>query len=490
MKKTPDYFYALCILCIYFIVKYLFISLAYLDFGDGNYLYISWRLSQGEILYRDIISPQPPVMLYFWSIWHRIFPEIISRVQFFRATAIVIHMAAGWMVFLLARLLFNNRAAGLLALIIYLVQPIGFWWFRCIQSEPLGIVFMLISIYYLLQPTRKSALFVAGIFFALAVGINMIFLPYYILVIIILLCYRPENMKTFFISSLALLASIFLIMTLASGFAVWDNVFLNQFKTYKGDPSYFIHKIKVFGGIIIHLEAAAIILFFAGLFQYMKKTAPSYQSVLIALLSLQGFGSYFFITKGGTVDYIFSLAEPFLAIFAAYAFLKIFFYFATACKERWPYLVKIICAVGYLHFLIVILYSPIRYNTETLQGKNYEADVETVTKVVGTIRRNSHPDDQILAPPYYAFIAQRTIVENISSTYIFHMKYLGEDQEALETVERLVQKIENKELPIILLNTRQLGRIDPLRKAIRNNYSIIDTFETRHEYIEVYLPHS
>ena len=30
----------------------------YIDFGDGNYMYISWRMSEGAMLYRDILSPQ------------------------------------------------------------------------------------------------------------------------------------------------------------------------------------------------------------------------------------------------------------------------------------------------------------------------------------------------------------------------------------------------------------------------------------------------
>ncbi len=488
MKKIPDYIYAVLILCLYFIVKYQFISLAYLDFGDGNYLYISWRLSQGELLYRDIISPQPPVMLYFWSIWHRIFPEITSRVQFFRAASIVVHMAAGWMVFLIARLIFKNKAAGIIALIIYIIQPIGFWWFRCIQSEPLGIVFVLISVYFLLQPDRKRAMIIAGIFFALAVGINMIFLPYYLLVVILLLCYRPAGTRSFLLSSVGIVSLIFLIMTLLTGFRVWDNVFLNQFKTYQPDYGYFLHKIKVFGGIIIHLELAAIILFFTGLLRYMKKAVPSYTTAFICLFSLMAFGSYFFVTKGGTVDYIFSMAEPFLAIFASYALIQLGGYLYGFLRYKWPILVKLILLAGIVHFIIVVLYTPVRYNMETLQGVNYEADLETVTRAVGTIRRNSSRDDQILAPPYYAFIAQRKIIENLSSTYIFHMKYLGEDPEALKTFDILIESIENRELPVILLNVRQLGSIAPLRQAIRNNYTLADEFETRHEYIEVYLP--
>ncbi len=487
MKKFPDYLYAFFILCIYFILKYQFISLAYLDFGDGNYLYISWRLSRGEILYRDIISPQPPVMLYFWSIWHRLIPELTARVHFFRAAAIFVHMAAGWMVFLLARLIFKNRVAGFLALVLYLMQPIGFWWFRCIQSEPLGIVFMLISTYFLLQPGRRNFLS-GGIFSGLSVAVNMVFLPYFLLVALIILCYRPNQYKQFFLGSGGILAIIFCLMTILTGTDVWQQVFLNQFQTYTGQLPYYLNKLITFGGIIIHLEAAVIILFFFGLFHYMKQSTSSYSKVLLVLLSLQALGSYFFVTKGGTVDYIFSIAEPFLALFAAYALLTISRYFISLLRGQWPLLVKIICFIGLIHFLIVITYSPIQYNARTLRGENYEADVDTVTNLVSLIRRNTSRDDHILAPPYYAFLAERQIIENLSSTYIFHMKYLQEDPEARETMDELLEAVRNKQLPVILLNMNQLGTITPLREAVRKHYSRTDQIRTRHEYIEVYLP--
>ena len=40
------------------------LSEGYIDFGDGNYLYIAWRLSEGAVLYQDILSPQPPLHLH------------------------------------------------------------------------------------------------------------------------------------------------------------------------------------------------------------------------------------------------------------------------------------------------------------------------------------------------------------------------------------------------------------------------------------------
>ena len=49
---------------LYLLLSLVTINQGYIDFGDGNYLYISWRLSQGARLYADIASPQPPLHLY------------------------------------------------------------------------------------------------------------------------------------------------------------------------------------------------------------------------------------------------------------------------------------------------------------------------------------------------------------------------------------------------------------------------------------------
>jgi hypothetical protein len=40
----------------------------YIDFGDGNYLYISSRIADGMVLYRDIMAPQPPCHLYLGAL--------------------------------------------------------------------------------------------------------------------------------------------------------------------------------------------------------------------------------------------------------------------------------------------------------------------------------------------------------------------------------------------------------------------------------------
>ncbi|MCA9426139.1 MAG: hypothetical protein KC994_13745, partial [Candidatus Omnitrophica bacterium] len=52
------------IVLVYILIIRVPFNHAYLDFGDGNYQYISWRMTEGVSLYTDILSPQPPFHLW------------------------------------------------------------------------------------------------------------------------------------------------------------------------------------------------------------------------------------------------------------------------------------------------------------------------------------------------------------------------------------------------------------------------------------------
>lgn len=487
-RKTipPILFLAACV--VYYIIKFSYRSLAYLDFGDGNYLYISWRLAQGDLLYEDIISPQPPVMLYMWSFFHRIIPSMLDCLYFFRNLATLIHIGCAICVYAISREIFKKGTVALISGVTYLLLPIGFWWYRSIESEPLEMLFSLAAFYLLVRPPNRYRYLIAGILSALAFCTNMTFLPYFLLIIVILLYYRPIHFKSYLLSSIAAIAIIFGIMTILTGTDIWINVFINQFNTYPTAKGYFQSKLLSSGGIIVQLEATFLILFFAGLYRYLRNKKYDFRITLLALYALQSFGSYFFVTKGGTVDYIFTIGEPFVAIFAGYMIYTVFDY-ALKNSRNTPLLTKAILFVGLFHFLLVVYFVSFRQNYITLQGENYEATPKQVTQVRQHLRRYSKdPSDEILAPPYYAYLAQRKIVENYSSSYIVYMKYISKDPITLASFERIIEKIRNKKLPIIVLNKHQFGSIKALKKSIENNYRQIDELQTRHENLGIYIP--
>ncbi|MBN1477556.1 hypothetical protein JXA47_12445, partial [Candidatus Sumerlaeota bacterium] len=79
------------------------LSPAYIDFGDGNYLYIAWRMSQGAQLYSDILSPQPPLHLHIGAALVWLGERIGSAVITVRFALVLIHILTGWLIYRLAR---------------------------------------------------------------------------------------------------------------------------------------------------------------------------------------------------------------------------------------------------------------------------------------------------------------------------------------------------------------------------------------------------
>src|SRR5258708_6688069 len=77
----------------------------YIDFGDGNYMYIAKRIAQGVVPYRDILAPQPPCHLFLGAAIVRLsqFFHADSALYFFRAFSLLLHLLTFGLVVALAR---------------------------------------------------------------------------------------------------------------------------------------------------------------------------------------------------------------------------------------------------------------------------------------------------------------------------------------------------------------------------------------------------
>ena len=144
------------------------ISEAYVDFGDGNYLYIASRLLEGKALYRDILSPQPPLHVCVGAalLWvGRLAGEPLTAVRVF---SILLHLLTMAIVARLAWRLFGGQpsddrppdrlgpTAAVAAAALYLLAPIGFWWTLCFESEPFEMAFLLASTLWFLDLKPRS----------------------------------------------------------------------------------------------------------------------------------------------------------------------------------------------------------------------------------------------------------------------------------------------------------------------------------------------
>ncbi|MCA9444727.1 MAG: hypothetical protein KC964_28330, partial [Candidatus Omnitrophica bacterium] len=106
--------------------------------------------------------------------------------------------------------------------------------------------------------------------------------------------------------------------------AYLQNVWSNQVASIPSNPQVWIDSIVTEGTTIIDHEGLFILLALAGIWRFIqgRDSGQRYGTLersLIGLWGIASVGSAIYVVKGGTVDYIFMLAEPALALFAASA---------------------------------------------------------------------------------------------------------------------------------------------------------------------------
>jgi len=507
------------------------LSVAYLDFGDGNYLYISSRLADGIVLYRDILAPQPPCHLLVGSFLIRVGRALgqgvetqLYTVRFF---SVLLHLATMLVVWAIARRLFGRASAALWAAGLYLIIPVGFWWTLAYESESLEVFFLLLS-FLLLIRWEKRSLAAAGLFGALAMATNMTAAPYVGWVALFLL-WRDRRRAAWYITP----AVAVVLVTVAMGEWLSDshyleNVFFNQvgtfphpdlasdlppdapFRTLRTILGYAFGKIAREGADVLALDGIFISAAVAGLLMYLGKTdkeeekekgerkfelqaelrtdVPAYHFSFVGWYALWSFLAIGFVAKGATMDYIFTIGEPFVCLFAAYAISEIVkqgmgygvWGSGSERSARFRVGTTAVAIVG----LIVLFARPVSWiHYVVRQQRAYEMNAAGVERVRSLIEEHSRAGDTILAAPYYAFIAHRNLIEEHSEFFIWHIKYLLEQQveqkagPATHKVQAIAAALRAKEIPVVVQEMdkgthgpRQIFSIPEVRDAIRQNY--------------------
>lgn len=137
---------------------------------------------------------------------------------------------------------------------------------------------------------------------------------------------------------------------------------------------------------------------------------------------------------------------------------------------------------------------------KTLYAESYELPASEVKVVKEIIGQYSREGDAILAPPFYAFITGRRVVEEYSENYIWTIKYVNEvfvDKKPGEGVAKALaisRALKARRVPIVLLDMAQTAKLPPIKEAIdayyeplnfRSNSNVLQTLNTR---IEIFIP--
>jgi len=557
-------------------------SEAYLDFGDGNYLYISSRLADGLVLYRDILAPQPPCHLLVGSVLIRLGRALGQgiEVQLYcvRAFSLLLHLATMLVVWAMGRRLFARASTALWAAALYLVIPVGFWWTLCYESESLEIFFLLLS-FLLVVRWEKRALAAAGLVGALAIATNMTAVPYIGWVALFLLWHDRRRAIWYIAPAAALTAAVVGAGEWLSGGHYLENVFFNQvgtfphpdlmrglppdapFRTLRTIVGYAFGKMAREGSDVLAHDGLFISAAIAGLLIYLGKkendeptltrplaptdeASPSTRSLssLPSLPSLRtpcsqavpppgppvyhrsfvgwyAFWSFLaigFVAKRATEDYIFTIGEPFVCLFAALAISEIgdrafgkkkYEERSTKCESekaaergRGQIMTVAIVALG----LVVLFAHPAQWIYRVVhEQRAYELNAAGAQRIRFLIEEHSRPGEAILAAPYYAFLAHRPLIEEHSEMFIWHIKYLLEQRverregPATRKVNAIAAALRQKAVPVVVIEMdkgtlapRQVFSIPPVNDALRQNYQplLTEPIEGLNEMINVLAP--
>lgn len=138
--------------------------LAYDD--EGGYLYAAWRISEGEMPYRDFLTPQLPLFLYPGALLLKVSGNSVLVLRAASALAVVL---SALLLYLTVRRVFGARTA-LLAMAVFMVHRDVYWSARFFRPEAYMLLYSAAGMFVFVcsYPNRRRGLAVSGLLFAMA----------------------------------------------------------------------------------------------------------------------------------------------------------------------------------------------------------------------------------------------------------------------------------------------------------------------------------
>lgn len=489
----------------------------YWDFGDGNYLYVGRRINDGLVPYRDILAPQPPLHLLTAAWSQRIGAWFGSDLLGARVFSLLVRMAQAALVYVCALKLFRSAWTAALAGAIYLWLPIGFWWSLCLMSENLEIVFLLVAFLGVLS-LRERWILLAGAASALAMHCNMTGVPYFLVNLLFLACRRPRLAVYYASTGLGVWIGGGALAWMWAGPAYLENVVLNQAGSFpradilalSGQTpfDYYWGKISSQGGNVLALNTGWFVLALGALSLRVKEACrldpggePYLRWEYAAWSALGMFLSIGFTMKGGTMDYIFVLGEPALALFAADGLARLSVFLFPRGRAlgalRFRHTLPILRVVFPACLVALLAFHPrsVQQIRMVLREEIAELPEREVERVREMIEAYAQPGDMILAPPFYAYLTNTIVAGELAENYLWSIKVMNEiadgvEGEGIYKMREIAGMIRRREIPLVMLDMNLTGNAPFVRQALLQHYVPLEPgiLRTRNTPLELWVP--
>jgi hypothetical protein len=189
--------------------------------------------------------------------------------------------------------------------------------------------------------------------------------------------------------------------------------------------------------------------------------------------------------KEGTFGTVFQVAEPAVALLAAYG--------ATWALRTGPAVHAAWQGTARRPAVAWALPAALLVALASLAGADRAAlaqgNAAEVARVAAMIRAHARPGATIVAPPYYALLTGTRIPGDAADTYILAQRVRHADPWAMRWVRRVTRDLGAHRIPIVLTDVRRLGLIAPLMAALRAAYRPVygDTLPPA-LHVEVWVP--
>ncbi len=476
-----DYFFWILFgsLSLYFFFHYWKnqLTLNYIDYGEGSYIYESLLFSQGKTLYNDFFLPQPPMIYFVGGLIFKIFHSLI----FFKYFSFFLFFTANFLLIILLKKYFKNNYLSLIVIFSSFIFTTTIVWWPTFTAEPFLRFFLILSVFFIFPEKNIKSMKINSFFLSLIL-VFMFFIKYtsliYIVSIFAFIFFINKNYFKIVISKFL----IFFITFFLIFYNFFGKEFILQTTLYRRVLPY-----KDFNLIFLSISQYLLkflpfyfLSFFLALNFFYRKDYQKAFFFMVIIIWLPNIFSYFF---EGTYLYILYPTEILMTL----GFFYIAFNYKIVLVKKHSLYNFTLSFLFFWSTLVLIYYLQIFNNSYLLRF--LKTDLNSVREINNIIQSYSKKDEKIFAPPFFLVLSEKRTINNFHDPF-FLLYYLLKKENFSSIFNNAIKEIKIKKPKLIVAD----WRIRSILYLIDNHYlkkykkiSQIEFLNNESETIEIYL---
>ncbi len=417
---------------LYGIAMWRIYSTQQTDVGS-DYAYASWRMSRGAMLYRDVLGQQTPLLYVLGAVVYRVW----SRPDAFLAIALAVRIITVVGVWLLARASGFGAVFAAVAVIMYMLLPMGFLF--DVRFEP-NILITCGGVLCTLTLTRLSSrrALLAGAGCAVFVLAKLTFAPLALALGAYLLFTRRSLARPFILAAVGTLLTATLVGYGVIGPAYIDGAYLAHAGSTLSAPN-FVMSLRY----VCNVEGMTALAALAGALLALRQKGPRR---LLAFYLVGGLMTLGATISAGSLAPEMLAAEPAIALCAALAVRDALLAWRQGRTARpvyarvAPFMVAVLVAGQFLEA---------RDDMQAVASARPSLGLNCAARLLERAASTGLP---VIAPPYAAFLAQRRLVVGLSDTFNWTIRVRRGDSVARAQVGVVVDLLRHRRVSVVMMD--------------------------------------